>query len=72
MQEEFGNTNLSVPKDLRKSRIAFNINNVEKALEVLTGWGSPFDYRDALINVTSDLEAPEDVSGDILQAHQNE
>ena len=70
MQEEFGNTNLSVPKDLRKSRIAFNINNVEKALEVLTGWGSPFDYRDALINVTSGLEAPEEVSGDILQAHQ--
>ena len=68
MQEEFGNRSDSVPKDLRKTRMEFNITNVETALEVLTSWGSPFDQRDALINITSGLEANDEVTKQLSEA----
>lgn len=68
MKEEFGNCSPSIPKDLRKSRMSSNINNVEKAVDVLTSWGSPFEHRDALINIASGLEASEIVAKDLSGA----
>ena len=59
-----------MPKDLGKSRQAFNNCTVEKAYEVLNCWGSPFQQRDSLVNVSSGYKASELVESDLLKAFE--
>ena len=60
----------TVPKDLGKSRRIFNNSCVDKAYEVLNCWGSPFQRRESLINVSSGHKASPLVQNDLLQAFE--
>ncbi|XP_066920335.1 uncharacterized protein [Clytia hemisphaerica] len=69
IENSFGKTKKpTIPKDLGKSRHTFNNCTVEKAYEVLNCWGSPFQKRDALINVSSGHKASPLVENDLIKA----
>jgi hypothetical protein len=58
----------AIPKDIRESRLSFNNQCVKRERDVLLNWGSPFEPREDLINLTSGIAAPEVVVHDLLEA----
>ena len=57
-----------LPKDLGKSRSEQNNKYIQKAYEVISSWGNPFELQETLINLASGREAPKDVENDLLNA----
>ena len=58
----------SLPKDLSKARKRTHNEKVDAAYEVLDNWGNPFEYRDVLINISSGIQASQEVTNDLMNA----
>ena len=58
------------PKDLAESRMRIDIDCVKRDVVMLSSWGNPFSYRETLINISSGLEAPEDIQNDLLNSYE--
>ncbi|XP_065683225.1 uncharacterized protein LOC136096041 [Hydra vulgaris] len=68
LKNDMGITNKKqTPKDLKPSRKDFNNGCVERALILITNWG-PFENRDSLINIYSEIEAPDELKDNLLNA----
>ena len=59
-----------LPKDLGASRIKHDNEQIRNAYSMLSSWGSPFSYRETLINICTGLEAPENIQMDLLNAFE--
>ena len=58
----------SKPKDLGKSRIAFDEEKVQKCYETIGTWKNPFKESDNLNGLASGVAAPEEIVEDLLSA----
>ena len=57
-------------KDLGPDRMKFDTECVTRVLDILRSMGNPFIERESLVNLCSGLEAPADVTNDLLNAEQ--
>lgn len=56
------------PKDLGKARLEFNKNAVQEAYVIMSNWGNPFETRESLVNISSGVEASDEVKRDLIEA----
>ena len=52
------------------SRMKFDESSVKSIYDILSSWGNPFNPRDDLANLCSGIQAPPDVTFDILLANE--
>lgn len=56
------------PKDLGKSRLQFDSDFCKRAYDVISNWGSPFETRITLVNLSTDAETLVPIMNDLLEA----
>ena len=60
----------STPKDLGKSRIAFDESNVNATFNLISEWMNPFFHNEIITNMSSGVAARKETCDDLLRAEE--